>query len=84
MRLCPLPLLIPFLLVGLGACQKREQANATAPAAKAAASNAIAVPPSTGPPKLSGAICGNSAAMRVRSTSSTPASTHGTTHLGPR
>ena len=34
---------------------------ATAPADIAAASSAIVVPPSTGPPKLSCAICGNSA-----------------------
>ncbi len=34
---------------------------ATAPTDIAAANNAIVVPPSTGPPKLSWAICGNSA-----------------------
>ena len=37
MQLRPLPLLIPFLLVGLSACQKTEQTNAAAPAAKTAA-----------------------------------------------
>ena len=42
MRLRPLPLLIPFLLVGLSACQKHDQANAAAPAAKASAPVAAA------------------------------------------
>ncbi len=41
--------------------QPENTPPATAPAEIAAASSAIVVPPSTGPPKLSWAICGNSA-----------------------
>ena len=41
--------------------QPENTPPATAPTEMAAASNAIVEPPSTGPPKLSCAICGNSA-----------------------
>jgi hypothetical protein len=41
--------------------QPENTPPATAPADIAAASSAIVVPPSTGPPKVSCAICGNSA-----------------------
>ncbi len=41
--------------------QPENTPPSTAPAAMAADSSAMVVPPSTGPPKLSCAICGNNA-----------------------